>query len=155
MGDCYLQSDITTLNNPSSDEFKDVKAGLERYWSNMLGTSFYSTAINRLTPTEFVTILSLMKISIIIITYCKVAVLLVLEIFNLTQTNELCFIRTTLSPCSSKLTCKVLNGEPSCVSKSSASTVNKGAIIGGVLGSIATALALAGAFYLHWKQRRA
>lgn len=76
------------------------------------------------------------------------------EITNLTQTNELCSIRTTLSSCSSKLKCKVLNGKPSCVSKSSASTVNKGAIIGGVLGGIATTLALAGAFYLHWKQRR-
>lgn len=32
--------------------------------------------------------------------------------------------------------------------------VNKGASIGGVLGGIATTLALAGAFYLHWKQRR-
>ncbi|XP_052096867.1 furin-like protease kpc-1 isoform X2 [Mytilus californianus] len=180
----YQSSDITTLNNPSSDQFKDVKAGLGRYWSTMLGTSFYSTAINRLTPTEkgyiivdqkvytnensvgslikscydlvnseeslrFGRFLSL-KVSTINITNYEVPDSTV-EISNLTQTNELCSIRTTLSPCSSKLKCKVLNGKPSCVSKSSAST---GAIIGGVLGSIATALALAGAFYLYWKQRR-
>ncbi|CAG2223078.1 unnamed protein product [Mytilus edulis] len=39
------------------------------------------------------------------------------EITNLTVINELCSIYTTLSPCSSKLKCKVLNGKPSCVSK--------------------------------------
>ncbi|VDI05583.1 furin [Mytilus galloprovincialis] len=183
----YQSSDITSLNNPSSEEFKDVKTGLQRFWSTNTGTSFYSLAINKLTPAEKGSIIvdqkvytnensvgSLIKASYDLvnnaeslrfgrISSLKVSVANItnyelpnntVEITNKTQTNELCSIYTTFSKCSSKLKCKVSEGKPSCVSKSSSSTVNKGAIIGGVLGGIATTIALAGAFYLHWKQRR-